>query len=76
MELFIVLLRKYPSGYIKKEIRMQCDFKLGDGQYGFNISNVQNCSFQHWIPMSDFVEGVINLRGKVIPVLDLAKNLI
>lgn len=60
---------------------MQCDFfKLGDGQYGFNISNVQEIvHFQKHtrIPnVPDFVEGVINLRGKVIPVLDLAKNLI
>ena len=50
-------------------------FELGDESYGVNVTYVQSI-----IPMQDivavpgappFVEGVVNLRGTVIPVVDL-----
>lgn len=53
-------------------------FELGGEFYGVNVSQVQSI-----IPMQDivtvpgapsFIEGVINLRGAVIPVVDLRKR--
>jgi len=50
-------------------------FELGDESYGVNVTQVQSI-----IPIQDivtvpgapsFVEGVINLRGAVVPVVDL-----
>ncbi|MDR2104539.1 MAG: chemotaxis protein CheW [Deferribacteraceae bacterium] len=54
-------------------------FVLGDGHYGLNIMAVEEI-----IRMLDitpvprapsFVEGIINLRGRIIPVVDLRKRL-
>lgn len=58
---------------------MQCVlFKLDKGEYGFDIQNVQEIvrSQEHTkLPNApEFIEGVINLRGRVIPVLNLAKK--
>jgi purine-binding chemotaxis protein CheW len=60
-------------------MEMQCVlFKLGNEFCGFDILNVQEIvrSQEHTkIPnVPEFIEGVINLRGKVIPVLNLAKK--
>ncbi len=50
-------------------------FELGGESYGVNVNQVQSI-----IPMQDiitvpgapsFVEGVVNLRGEVVPVVDL-----
>ena len=50
-------------------------FKLGDEEYGINISMVQSIEEMQTIiavpDMPSYVKGVINLRGKIIPVLDL-----
>jgi purine-binding chemotaxis protein CheW len=54
-------------------------FMLGDGHYGLDIMGVEEI-----IRMLDitpvprapsFVEGIINLRGRIIPVVDLRKRL-
>jgi purine-binding chemotaxis protein CheW len=54
-------------------------FNLGDGHYGIDIMGVEEI-----IRMVDitpvprapsFVEGIINLRGRIIPVVDLRKRL-
>ncbi|MDR2401785.1 MAG: chemotaxis protein CheW [Deferribacteraceae bacterium] len=54
-------------------------FILGDGHYGLDIMGVEEI-----IRMLDitpvprapsFVEGIINLRGRIIPVVDLRKRL-
>ncbi len=53
-------------------------FSLGTEQYGISILNVieiigmMPISFMPQAP--DFVKGVINLRGKVIPVVELRKK--
>lgn len=50
-------------------------FKIGDEEFGVDILSVQEINRMLQItrvPNSpNFVEGVINLRGKVIPVIDL-----
>lgn len=58
---------------------MQCVlFKMGNEICGFDIQNVQEIvrSQKHTkIPnVPEYIEGIINLRGKVIPVLNLAKK--
>ena len=54
-------------------------FKLGDEEFGVDILRVQEINRMMQltsVPNSpDFVEGVINLRGRVIPVLDLRVKL-
>ena len=50
-------------------------FDLGDELYGINIMNVTEIIEMERITgipdMPNYVKGVINLRGKVIPVMDL-----
>ncbi len=54
-------------------------FKLGKEEFGVDILLVQEINRMTQItkvPNSpDFVEGVINLRGKVIPVIDLRRRM-
>jgi len=53
-------------------------FKLAKEDYGLPISKVQEINRMVAITMlphtPDFMEGIINLRGRVIPVLDLRKR--
>jgi len=53
-------------------------FNLGVEQYGINISYAQEIiripKFTRIPNVPQFVEGVFNLRGKVIPVFDLKKR--
>lgn len=53
-------------------------FKLGEEEYGVDILNVQEIikmvEFTKLPNLPNFVEGVINLRGKIIPVIDLKKR--
>jgi len=50
-------------------------FKIGNEEFGVDIMNVQEINRMTQItkvPNSpEFVEGVINLRGRIIPVIDL-----
>ena len=54
-------------------------FKLRKEEYGFSILNVQEIKGLTDItrvPFApDFIKGVINLRGSVLPVIDLKKRL-
>lgn len=54
-------------------------FRLRKEEYGFNILNVQEIKGLTDITRvpfaSDFIKGVINLRGSVLPVIDLKKRL-
>ena len=54
-------------------------FKLLDEEYGVSILNVQeirNMTDITRVPFAaDFIKGVINLRGSVLPVIDLKKRL-
>ena len=61
------------------EGRQVVAFKLRDEEYGVSILNVQeirNPTDITRVPFSaDFIKGVINLRGSVLPVIDLKKRL-
>lgn len=57
----------------------QClTFKLADEEYGVDIMSVQE--IRSWEPVTrlpntpEFVTGVINLRGIVVPIIDLRKR--
>lgn len=55
-------------------------FRLADGEFGVRIETVQEIvrvpdSLTRVPKAAAFVEGVINLRGSVLPVLDLRKRL-
>lgn len=60
------------------EVLQLVTFKLGDEEYGIDILKVQEINRMTDItsmPKAPFsVEGVINLRGKVIPVVNLRKR--
>ena len=62
-----------------EEVVQLISFNIGDEQFGVRILMVQEIIMMSnitEIPNSpDFVEGVINLRGNIIPVLDLRKRL-
>ena len=54
-------------------------FKLKNEEYGFNILNVQEIKELTDITRvpfaADYIKGVINLRGSVLPVIDLKRRL-
>ena len=51
------------------ELLQLVTFSIGEEEFGVNILKVQE------IPRApEFVEGVINLRGKVIPIIDLRRR--
>lgn len=54
-------------------------FTLGDEHYAVNIGDVWEINTMQEITRipraPDFIEGVINLRGEIIPVMDLRKRL-
>ncbi|HAR63166.1 MAG: chemotaxis protein CheW [Candidatus Margulisiibacteriota bacterium] len=60
------------------EIEQLVVFDLAGEQYGVDIQSVQEIIRMQNITKvpktQEFVEGIINLRGKVIPVLDLRKR--
>ncbi len=53
-------------------------FLLGDEEYGVDISLVHEIirfpEITHVPQMPEFIDGVINLRGRVIPVMNLRKK--
>ncbi|XGA79796.1 chemotaxis protein CheW [Halomonas sp. CH40] len=61
------------------EISDECQlvvFTLNDQQYGISIEQVQEITrlperFYHVPKSPDFIEGMINLRGSVLPVVDM-----
>lgn len=54
-------------------------FKVGTEEFGVDILKVQEINRMFKITKvpnaPDFVEGVVNLRGRIIPVIDLRKRL-
>lgn len=67
------------NGTGKSELIQLVSFKLGAEEFGVNILKVREINRLMEItqmPESpDFVEGIINLRDKVIPVINLRKRL-
>lgn len=61
-----------------ESIEQMVTFSLGQEEYGVNILQVQEINRMVEItevPQTDhYVEGIINLRGKVIPIIDLRKK--
>jgi len=64
---------------IENQIIQLVSFKLGKEEFGVEILKVQEINRMLEItemPNSpDFVEGIVNLRGRIIPVIDLKKRL-
>src|SRR5215470_1881207 len=71
-------LSSEPSHSPALQLLQIVSFKVGDEEFGLDILNVQEIiRLQDLtrVPNSpDFVDGVINLRGKVIPVIALRKR--
>ncbi len=63
----------------KDQILQLVGFIIGSQQFGVNILTVQEIIRSapiSEVPNSpDFIEGVINLRGNIIPIIDLRKRL-
>ncbi|WP_422445783.1 chemotaxis protein CheW [Thermoanaerobacterium sp. DL9XJH110] len=61
-----------------ENIRQFVEFKLGEEEYGVDILQVK--TIERMMPITrvpkapSFVEGVINLRGEVVPIIDLKKR--
>lgn len=53
-------------------------FRLNNEEYGIDIQNVREIVLMPEITKypqaEDFIEGIINLRGKIIPIIDLGKR--
>jgi len=66
------------SGTVEDHLQL-VGFKLGDEDFGVDILSVQEINRVTEITQipstPDFVKGVINLRGNVIPVIDLRSRL-
>ncbi|VBB08072.1 Hypothetical protein LUCI_3337 [Lucifera butyrica] len=66
------------KNYSGKEVQLVV-FKLGREEYGISILQVQEIKKMTDITRvphtPDYIKGVINLRGSVLPVLDLKKRL-
>lgn len=67
------------NGAKKSDLIQLVSFKLGIEEFGVNILKVREINrFMEITQMPqapDFVEGIINLRDKVIPVINLRKRL-
>lgn len=70
-------MEREPIETTEEEVQLVA-FKLGDEEYGISITQVQEIirtTETTRIPQTpEFVEGVINLRGNLIPIIDLKKR--
>ncbi|GBD90626.1 chemotaxis protein CheW [bacterium BMS3Abin04] len=64
---------------IENKIIQLVSFKLGKEEFGVDILKVQEINRMLEITelpnAPEFVEGIVNLRGRIIPVVDLKKRL-
>jgi purine-binding chemotaxis protein CheW len=62
----------------KAELAQFVNFRLRDEEYGVDIASVREITrvvdISHIPESPSFIEGVTNLRGQIIPVVDLAKQ--
>ena len=60
------------------EVAQFVNFRLRDEEYGVDIGSVREITrvvdISHIPESPSFIEGVTNLRGQIIPVVDLAKQ--
>ena len=63
----------------KEELLQLVSFKIGDEEFGVDILSVQEINRMSQITKvpntPEFIEGVINLRGRIVPVIDLRVKL-
>jgi len=63
----------------QEELLQLVSFKIGEEEFGVDILSVQEINRMSQITKvpntPEFIEGVINLRGRIIPVLDLRVKL-
>ncbi|XXJ19560.1 chemotaxis protein CheW [Desulfovibrio caledoniensis] len=66
------------AGEVDQELTQLVTFSIGDEEFGVNILQVQEIirtmEITHVPRAPEFVEGVINLRGKVIPIVDMRRR--
>lgn len=64
---------------ISEELLQLVSFKLGDAEFGVDILRVQEINKMMDLTVvpntPSFVEGVVNLRGRIIPVINLRSKL-
>lgn len=64
---------------IGEELLQLVSFNIGDEEFGVDILKVQEINRMVQVTRvpnaPEYVEGVINLRGKVIPIIDLRRRL-
>jgi len=69
---------EYKAKSESEELFQLVSFKLGSEEFGVDILDVQEINRMNEItkvPQApEYVEGVINLRGKVIPIVDLRRR--
>ena len=64
---------------VKTEVRQYLVFKLGKEEYGVDIQKIttiieKDMQITRVPKSSPFIKGVINLRGEIIPIMDLRKR--
>ena len=63
----------------KKKENQLVVFKIGNEEFGVDISQVREIvrllEITYMPKAPAFIEGVVNLRGQVVPIIDLAKRL-
>ena len=78
METGLAEQKQKNSGAVGDELLQLVSFNIGDEEFGVDILKVQEINRMVEItkvPQAPhYVEGVINLRGKVIPIVDLRKR--
>lgn len=71
--------KKDEQGAASDELLQLVSFKIGEEEFGVDILKVQEINRMIEVTRvpnaPEYVEGVVNLRGKVIPVVDLRKRL-
>ena len=64
--------------HVSTVIRQLVCFRLGEEEFGINIDSVHEIikmiTVTHIPQAPDFVEGIINLRGNITPVVDLRQR--
>jgi len=69
------LTDSHSAGSAVTSIREFLAFKLGDEEYGIDILRVQEIrSYEqptHMANTPDFIKGVVNLRGVIVPIIDM-----
>lgn len=78
METGVAEQQQKVRGAVGDELLQLVSFNIGDEEFGVDILKVQEINRMVEItkvPQTpNYVEGVINLRGKVIPIVDLRKR--